>query len=63
MIKTYTIDEGYELTSEQLQEIKNAKRYPIVTDEDCPELSPEMYKAFKREIALRNQKKARLSVQ
>lgn len=47
MIKTFTIETGQKLTEEQLAEINEAKRYPIVFDDDCPELSPAMMKAFK----------------
>ncbi len=47
MIKTFTIETGQKLTEEQLAEISEAKKYPIVFDDDCPELSPAMMKAFK----------------
>jgi len=35
-----------ELTSKELQEIENAKKLPVVYDEDSPELTEEMEKAF-----------------
>lgn len=35
MIKTYTIKEGQKLTEEQLKEIEEAKKKPIVFDEEC----------------------------
>lgn len=44
MIKTFTIETGQKLTEEQLAEINEAKKYPIVFDDDCPELSPAMMK-------------------
>ena len=42
------------LTPEQLAEIEEAKRAPIVFDEDCPDLTPEMEAAFLRAAAERN---------
>ena len=36
MIKTFTIETGQKLTEEQLAEISEAKKYPIVFDDDCP---------------------------
>ena len=36
MIKTFTIETGQKLTEEQLAEINEAKRYPIVFDENYP---------------------------
>ena len=44
-------------TPEQLQEVEEAKKYPITFDEDCPELSPAMVKAFKSAVTQRNRKK------
>ena len=57
MIRTFTIDKGQKPTKEQLQEVMNAKNSPIVTDEDAPELSSAMYKAFKSSVIQRNRKK------
>ena len=57
MIKTFTISKGQKPTREQLQEVMDAKNSPIVTDEDAPELSPAMYKAFKSSVIQRNRKK------
>ena len=50
MIKTFTINKGQKPTKEQIQEVMNAKKSPIVPDEDAPELSPAMYKAFKSSV-------------
>ena len=33
------------------------KKHPIVFDEDSPELSPAIYKAFQSAVAQRNRKK------
>lgn len=57
MIKTLTINKDQKLTEEQLKEIENAAKYPIVFDEDCEELSPAMMKALKRAVVQRNRKK------
>lgn len=57
MIKTYIINKSDKPTKEQLEEIEEAKKYPIVFDDDCQELSPEMIKAFKCVVAQRNRRK------
>lgn len=57
MLKTFTINKGQKPTKEQLQEVMNAKNSPIVIDEDAPELSPAMLKAFKSSVIQRNRKK------
>ena len=57
MLKTFTINEGQKPTKEQLQEVMDAKNSPIITDEDAPELSPAMLKAFKSSVIQRNRKK------
>ena len=57
MIKTLTINPGQKPTEEQLKEVEEAKKYPIVFDEDCEELSPAMMKAFKSAIVQRNRRK------
>lgn len=57
MIKTFTIEKGQKPTKEQLEEIEEAKKHPIIFDEDCQELSPAMMKAFKCAAVQRNRKK------
>ena len=57
MIKTFIFDKGQKPTNEQLQEIVEAKKKPIVFDEDSPELSPAMYKAFRSSVIQRNRNK------
>ena len=52
MTKTFTIKDGQVPTQEQLEEVRAAAKREIV--EDCPELSPAMYKAFKCDTAQRN---------
>ena len=57
MLKTFTINKGQKPTKGQLQEVMDAKNSPIITDEDAPELSPAMLKAFKSSVIQRNRKK------
>ncbi len=57
MTKTFIIDKEQKPTKEQLQEVMDAQNRPIVFDEDSPELSPAMYKAFKSSVIQRNRKK------
>ncbi|MCM1047421.1 MAG: hypothetical protein NC433_03255 [Clostridiales bacterium] len=57
MTKTFIIDKGQKPTDEQLQEVLEARKHPVVFDEDSPELSPAMYKAFKSSVIQRNRKK------
>lgn len=56
MIRTFTIENGQKPTEEQLKEIEEAKKYPIIFDEDCQELSPAMMKAFKCAAVQRNRR-------
>ena len=42
MTRTFTIEKGQKPTQEQLKEVMEAKKYPIVADEDAPELSPNI---------------------
>lgn len=37
---------GQKLTNEQIAEIEAAKKIPVIYDEDSPELTPAMEKAF-----------------
>ena len=57
MTRTFTIKDGQAPTQEQLEEVKAAAEREIQFDEDSPELSPAMYKAFRCSIAQRNRKK------
>ena len=38
---------GTPLTPEQIKRLDDLKNYPIVFDEDCPELTDEQLKRFK----------------
>ena len=57
MTKTITIKKGQKPTEEQLREVEEAKKVPIVFDEDCEELSDAMIKAFRCAISKRNRNK------
>jgi len=57
MANTLIIESGQKPTEEQLKEVEEAKKSPIIFDEDCRELSPAMIKAFKSAVVQRNWKK------
>lgn len=57
MTRTFTIEKGQSPTQEQLDEVREAAKREITFDEDAPELSPAMYKAFKCSVAQRNRRK------
>lgn len=57
MTKTFTIKPGQKPTEEQLNEVKEAAKKEIVFDEDSPELSPALYKAFQCSVSQRNRRK------
>ena len=57
MTKTFIIDNGQKPTEEQLREVKEARKSPIVFDEDCEELSPALMKAFRSAVVQRNRNK------
>ena len=57
MTKTFIIENGQKPTEEQLKEIEEAQKNPIVLDNDCEELSPAMMKAFRSAVVQRNRKK------
>lgn len=54
MMVTYTVKENQKPTPEQIQEIEEASKKPVVFDDDCPELSPKMMKALKCAAKNRN---------
>lgn len=61
MITTVKHIKGQELTNEQIAEIEAAKSKPIVYDEDSPELTPAMEKAFALAAKTRNRYKKEIS--
>lgn len=57
MTRTFTIKDGQIPTREQLEEVRAAAKREIQFDEDSPELSPAMQKAFRCSVAQRNRRK------
>lgn len=45
---TYILRKGQPLTEEEREELRALKDRPIVFDEDCPELTEEQLKQFRR---------------
>ena len=61
MTTTVEYVKGQKLTREQIIEIEEAKKKPIVYDEDSPELTPAMEKAFALAAKTRNRYKKEIS--
>ncbi len=57
MTRTFTIKDGQMPTKDQLDEVKAAAKQEIKFDEDSPELSPAMLKAFQCSVTQRNRRK------
>ncbi len=57
MTRTFTIKDGQMPTKEQLDEVKAAAKQEVKFDEDAPELSPAMLKAFQCSVTQRNRRK------
>ena len=55
VIKTLTPD--MTLTDEQCSMLDEAAKHPIVYEDDCPELTPEMIEKFKRAARIRDERK------
>ena len=56
MTRTFTIKDGQTPTKEQLEEVKAAAKREIQFDEDAPELSPALMKAFQCSVTQRNRR-------
>lgn len=54
MMKTVILDRNQKPTDEQIRQIKEAAKKKIVFDEDSPELTPAMEKAFRLAAKNRN---------
>ena len=48
MIVSCSITEDQKLSPEQIAEIREAAKRPIVYDDDCPEMTEEQLRQFKR---------------
>jgi len=57
MTKTLVIEASQQPSPEQIREVEEAAKCPIVFDEDCEELSPAMMKAFQSAVIMRNRRK------
>ena len=45
---TYIPEDNTPLTNEEIAILEEAKKKPVIYDEDCPETTPEMLSKFKR---------------
>jgi len=54
MIKTVTLDRNQKPTEEMIHEIQEAAKREIVFDDDSPEMTPAMEKAFRLAAKNRN---------
>ncbi len=62
MIRTATLDRNQKPTEEQIRQIREAAKKEIVFDDDSPELTPAMEKAFRLAAKNRNtQRKMNIS--
>ena len=52
-----TLTPGMKLTQTQKATLEDAARQPVVYENDCPELTPEMAVAFRKAAAVRDAKK------
>jgi uncharacterized protein (DUF4415 family) len=61
-----TVKVGQKPSKEEMarirRELREAAKYPIVYDEDCPELSPQALKEFAHLAAERNRRRRRQAV-
>lgn len=57
MDRTFTMKDGQMPTKAQLEEVRAAAKREIRFDEDAPELSPAMYKAFQCAVSQRDRRK------
>ncbi|MCM1330068.1 MAG: BrnA antitoxin family protein [Ruminococcus sp.] len=62
MVRTHYIDFSKGLTEEQLKELEEAEKSPIVYDEDCPELTDEQLRQFRRISDERQEERRKQSV-
>ena len=62
MIRTVILDRNQKPTKEQIRQIEEATKREIVFDDDSPELTPAMEKAFRLAAKNRNtQRKTNIS--
>ena len=61
-IKKYVLEEGQELTQEQIRMIKEAAEWPVVEDDDNPELTDEQLASFRKVHETRQAERRRQNV-
>jgi uncharacterized protein (DUF4415 family) len=61
-IKRYTLQEGQQLTSRQVNMVKEASKRSIAFDEDNPELTDEQLASFRRVHAQKQMERRRQNV-
>lgn len=59
MTRTVTLNRNQKPTKEQIQQIEEAAKREIVFDDDSPELTPAMEKAFRLAVKNRNTQQKR----
>ena len=62
MVKTHYIDFNKELTESQIKELEEAEKASFVPDEDCPELTDEQLRQFRRISEERQEERRKQSV-
>ena len=62
MVKTHYIDFNKELTESQIKELEEAENASFVPDEDCPELTDEQLRQFRRISEERQEERRKQSV-
>ncbi len=58
----HVIDVSKPLTPEQIEMLEKAKQMPITYDEDCPELTEEQLKQFRRVSEIRREERRKQTV-
>ena len=54
MIVRMTLSKDDKPTPEQIAEIREARKYPVAVDDDCPDMTPETEIQWKKAVAERN---------
>ena len=57
----FTLTPDMRPTDEQIRELEEAKKYPIVFEDDCPETTPEMAEKFRKAARERDMLKRKTS--
>ena len=57
---TFTINPGQKLSAESIKKLNEFRDEDIVYDDDCPEMTPKMRKAFECAVAQRDRIKKQI---